>query len=139
LIAYALVPHTTILYEAVPAMLVPDNWKEMLMLTITSIVAYGIESLMVHGNTAPTLIERHGMVTIAFVYLPALALVLRRPNDGRVPRWLDETTFRALAPIRRFSRIAPTVSSTSKKLTVIVLAIAAAVATAGWFYQDFTN
>ena len=44
LVAYALVPQTTMLYEALPALLVPETWPQMLMLTIGSIVAYLIES-----------------------------------------------------------------------------------------------
>ncbi len=85
LIAYALVPHTTMLYEALPALLVPDTWPEMLMLTIGSIVAYLIESMAIHATDVPTLIAREGIVTIFCVYLPALALVMRRPNERAAP------------------------------------------------------
>jgi hypothetical protein len=139
LVAYALVPHTTILYEAVPALLIPENWKEMLMLTISSIVAYWVESLLIHGNTAPTLIARHGMVTILLVYLPALALVLRRSNDGAAPRWLEESVGRASASMQRLTRLAPTLSSRSKKVMIIALGLGMAAWMAAWFYQGFTD
>jgi len=85
LIAYAFVPHTTMLYEALPVLLVPDTWPEMLMLTIGSIVAYGIESTVIHARDVPTLIAREGIVTIFCVYLPALVLVMRRPNERATP------------------------------------------------------
>ena len=67
LVAYALVPQTTMLYEALPALLVADTWPQMLMLTIGSIVAYGIESTVIQRRDVPTLIAREGMVTIVCV------------------------------------------------------------------------
>jgi len=137
MMAYALVPHTTMLYEAVPALLIPDRWQEMLVLTISSIVAYGIESTLIHGNTAPTLIARHGMVTILFVYLPALALVLRRPNEGRVPRWLEGTMVHASAAIQPLARMASTVPPPARRSTVIALVVGVAAAMGAWFYQGF--
>lgn len=85
LVAYALVPQTTVLYEALPAFLVPATWAQMLMLTVASDIAYGIEATVIHAADVPTLIARLGMVTMLCVYLPALALVLRRPNEGAVP------------------------------------------------------
>ena len=140
LMAYALIPHTTMLYEAVPALLVPESWQEMLMLTVSSIVAYGIESTVIHGNTVPTLIGRHGMVTILFVYLPALALILRRPNGGAVPRWLGDAVSHASAPLRlSVARIAATPLSMAKKLTGIALIVGMAVGIGAWFYNGFTN
>jgi hypothetical protein len=142
LMAYALVPHTTMLYEAVPALLVPDTWPQMLMLTIGSIVAYGIESTMIHANDVPTLIARQGMVTILWVYLPALALVLRRSNEGAAPRWLEETIDHASASVWRLARkvhVPATSPSTVKRLTVIALAAGMAAAIAAWFYYGLTG
>jgi hypothetical protein len=79
------------------------------------------------------------MVTILLVYLPALALVLRRSNDGVVPRWLDESVGRASASMHRFTRVAPTLSSTSKKVMIIALGLGMAAGMAAWFYQGFTD
>jgi hypothetical protein len=139
LVAYAVVPHTTLLYEAIPAMLVPDTWQQMLTLTIGSILAYGIESTAIHANTAPTLIARQGMVTTLCIYLPALVLVLRRPNEGAAPRWLEQTIGRASASMRRLAPIAPTPSSAVKKLTVVAIVVGMAAAIAAWFYQGFAG
>jgi len=133
LIAYALVPHTTLLYEAVPALLFPDTWRQMLMLTIGSIVAYGIESTVIHATDTPTLIARQGMVTLLCVYLPALALVLRRSNEGAVPRWLEDTIGRVSAPRVAMPPFA------AKKVTVIALLVGMAAAIAAWFYYGFTG
>lgn len=139
LIAYALVPHTTMLYEALPALLVPETWPQMLMLTIGSIVAYGIESTMIHANNVPTLIGRQGMVTILFVYLPALALVLRRSNEGAVPRWLEQAIGQVTTSTQRLVAMAPSLPSTVKRAAVITLGVATAAATAAWFYQGFVG
>jgi hypothetical protein len=104
LVAYALVPHTTVLYEALPAFIVPATWPQMLMLTVASDIAYGIEATAIHAADAPTLIARLGMVTMVCVYLPALALVLRRPNEGVVPAWVERGVRRASAPMRGLVR-----------------------------------
>jgi hypothetical protein len=114
----------------------------MLMLTIGSIVAYGIESTMIHANDVPTLIARQGMVTILWVYLPALALVLRRSNEGAAPRWLEETIDHASASVWRLARkvhVPATSPSTVKRLTVIALAAGMAAAIAAWFYYGLTG
>jgi hypothetical protein len=94
---------------------------------------------VIHANDPPTLIARHGMVTILCVYLPALALVLRRSNEGATPRWLEEANGHACASMRRLARIAPGPPSTAKRLTVTVLAVGMAAALAAWFYQGFVS
>lgn len=136
-------PQTTVLYEALSAFLVPATWAQMLMLTVASDIAYGIESTVIHAADVPTLIARLGMVTMLGVYVPALALVLRRPNDGVVPRWLERGVDRASAPVRELVRRPKILDSlepsTARKLTCIALIGGIAVLVAASFYHGFVT
>lgn len=87
LLAVALVPITPAPYELVPLLVVPRSRVQMLALVLCTWVAYAVQyQLVVHVAMA----RRVGVAQdalLALVFLPALALVLRRPNVGAVPAW----------------------------------------------------
>ena len=86
LVALACVPQTTVLYETVPLFLVPRTLRESLILALCSDVALLLTTGMPATATSqPTLLRAMGNVVVPLTYLPALVMVLRRPNEGEVP------------------------------------------------------
>jgi hypothetical protein len=100
LIALALVPHTTVFYETLIVFLVAQSRLELLGLAFGSMIAYVVELLYLHANDTPTLIARQGDVQLWTMLVPALVLVLRRPNEGDVPGWLERIVARWPAWLR---------------------------------------
>ena len=88
LIAMACVPQTTMPHEVVPLFLVARGWIEsgLLLALSQAMIAW-----VVHFH-APTLAEgisAYGPAFVWFMYLPCLVMVLRRPNEGTVPKWIE--------------------------------------------------
>ncbi|MFL5575706.1 MAG: hypothetical protein ACJ79S_07060 [Gemmatimonadaceae bacterium] len=92
LVALACVPQTGALYETVPLFLVPAGW-----------VGSGLLALLTHAaQLAPPRLGPFAtydqynavaaQVKVALVFLPCLVMVLRRPNVGEVPAWLERLT-----------------------------------------------
>jgi hypothetical protein len=97
LVALACVPHTTLVYETLPLMLIPRTWKEAFLLASLSFTAMLLQALFDSriGTLEPGVLVAFqgwvtvaGMLLVALVYLPATLLVLRRPNEGDLPPWL---------------------------------------------------
>jgi hypothetical protein len=88
--ALACVPLTTSSYEAVPLLLVPVTFWESATLVALS---YLQEHAAMWFVTAPwTPVEyaaAHGVPMVLGLYLPCVVMVLRRPNVGAVPAWLE--------------------------------------------------
>jgi hypothetical protein len=92
LVTLACVPQVQLPYDAVLLLLIPRGWGECaVMMFCASLVP------MVTNILAPTdIVTSHagytwasGRVILALMYLPALAMVLRRPNEGTAPVWLE--------------------------------------------------
>jgi hypothetical protein len=82
LIAMACIPHTTLLYESLPLFLVPETLRQSVLLAALTWVARTVEvmigpypSLASHTGTTAT-------IAIAMCYLPCVAMILQRPNEG---------------------------------------------------------
>ena len=73
LLAMACLPHTVAFYEAVPLFLVPQRWTEACGLWASTLIAY---LLARHAGTY--IAGAHLIVWLG--YLPAVAMVLLRPN-----------------------------------------------------------
>lgn len=102
LLVMACVPQTAILYEALPLALIPGGFVEMAVFVALSWVAceWWVHTGLMLEMSAETLLSVH--IVVPLLYLPCLIMVLRRPNEGRVPVWVD----RAAARIRAFRRVA---------------------------------
>jgi hypothetical protein len=90
----AVVPSTPNNYEALPLFTIPRSRREMVLLSALSHTAFLLNarhSLLVDPETFVA-IGRTSMVML--LYVPALFLVLRRPNVGRVPTWLESASSR---------------------------------------------
>jgi hypothetical protein len=101
LVALACVPHTTLLYEALPLFLVPASWAQASLLLALNWVA---EITVITLGPYESLIERarvSGMISVAVLYFPCLIMVLARPNEGQdLPAWVTSAVARVLTSFR---------------------------------------
>lgn len=89
LVAMACIPHTTLLYEDLPLFLIPSSWRQSILLASLTWVAQAVNVWL---GPYPALTERTktaATVSMALCYLPCLLMVLRRPNEGILPAWLE--------------------------------------------------
>lgn len=90
LTALVLIPQSTVISEALFFLMFPSTPRGILTFTIVSWIPYYAQGWI--NDRAMSTGEVHwkvGNLLILFFYLPALVMVLRRPNEGEVPRWLD--------------------------------------------------
>jgi hypothetical protein len=86
LVAFACVPHTTLVYEVLPLLLVAANLRESLILSALTAIVWLIPVVFPELATPVTArIAITGDLLVPLLYLPCVLLVLRRPNTGRVP------------------------------------------------------
>lgn len=104
LAALACVPQTFVLYEVLPLILVARSRQQLLGLTLLGDLAFAIIMLGIRSPTTPEnlvlFVRASGQVLLWTLYLPCVVMVMRRPNEGRVPAWLD----RALGGVRSAGR-----------------------------------
>lgn len=88
LLAFACVPHTPVVYDLVPLGLIARTRAESLAFALLTYVALFAEQQWVTA-LAPDAGARTGaMILNLVVYLPLLAMVLSRPNEGSPPAWM---------------------------------------------------
>ena len=97
----ACIPQTLLPYEWLYLFLVPRAWHEALLLTATSWGALVWVLTHYSMNDYPRFIMASGQAAVIAMYIPATILVLRRPNEGAMPAWLD---YLAMRLTRRASR-----------------------------------
>jgi hypothetical protein len=90
LAALAFVPHNYIWYDQLLVFLVPQRARELWALCVLSWVSRSVAHYFMARSG---LAEPAGQATfrapiVALMYLPALLMVLRRPNEGPAPTWL---------------------------------------------------
>jgi len=76
----AVVPHSTIVYEALPLFLVPATWVEAGILWAGTVAVVILHDAFGPYPTAAQWLAWSGGFLIWCVYLPALVMILRRPN-----------------------------------------------------------
>jgi hypothetical protein len=89
LLAMACIPQSTSLYETLPILLVARSFREALVFGLLSDAAFIGQRLVMDAPDTPTLQYRQGDVALWLLYVPALIAILRRPNEGQVPGWID--------------------------------------------------
>lgn len=92
--ALACVPQTPMLYEAVPLFLVPRTAIEAVALVASSYVAMTLMAVSDKGGFGAT--PSHWDVALFLLYAPCSLMVLRRPNAGTLPVWLETRLPRVL-------------------------------------------
>jgi hypothetical protein len=85
LVALACVPQSMLLYETVPLALVPRGWRQA---SLYLVMGHLIWRYLLAQNPWPVRAEyvtASGTLYTLFILLPLTAMVLRRPNEGRIP------------------------------------------------------
>ena len=76
----AVVPHSTLVYETLPLFLVPTTWVEAGVLWIGTAAAVVLHDAFGPYPSASEWLAASGQAIVWCVYLPALVMILRRPN-----------------------------------------------------------
>lgn len=81
IIALACVPQTGAWYEALPLFLVADTFHETMTLSVLSCLGFLLYYPLMDAGSDVQVNHDIGALIVAFVYLPATIMVLRRPNQ----------------------------------------------------------
>ncbi|MDF1501886.1 hypothetical protein [Roseisolibacter sp. H3M3-2] len=102
LVALACVPQSTLPYEGLYMLLMAASRAELLALTILSYIG-SFAHYAIAGQHLSTvqLHQLSGDVLVLLSYLPALVLILRRPNVGSLPCWLARLSTAVSRALRR--------------------------------------
>jgi hypothetical protein len=86
LLAMAAVPQNAAVYELLPLFVIPRGRRQIMLLALLShiVLIAQMGGFFNYDRTIP----------IALCYIPALAMVLRRPNAGAIPRWVERAVSR---------------------------------------------
>jgi hypothetical protein len=107
LVALACIPHTTLPYELVPLFLIPQGWRQASTLVGLSHVMWLIVGRnTTHPDFYSTVIE-YTRTSIPCMYLPCTLMILRRPNVGALPAWLEARTVAWPSWLRGKSYVSP--------------------------------
>ena len=82
LAALACVPHTPSFYDHVLVFLVPQTSREALSLTVLTFAVYFAVAFAPPFHSYQEWGDFVGTATVLLIYLPAVVMVLRRPNEG---------------------------------------------------------
>lgn len=89
LLGMAFTPLNSLTYCHMPLLLIARTRLELMLLCLCSWGGYYLSWQMVgriaHGTAFAALTPEIGPVAVAYYYLPALLMVLRRPNEGPIP------------------------------------------------------
>ena len=88
------IPQSMVFYDQLPLALVASSRRQALAFALGSYLAPAV-AIALYG-AAPMerglLFARNAPIIVALYYAPCLIIVLLRPNEGRVPRWLERAT-----------------------------------------------
>jgi hypothetical protein len=99
LIAMACVPQLMYFADQLPLWLVPRTRRESLLLSATSMSAWTAALIIAERAGRQPAFTSAGFVLLG-VYAPALLMVLRRPNEGALPAWIERVVYRLPPRIR---------------------------------------
>jgi hypothetical protein len=88
IVAMACVPQLMYFADQLPLWLVPRTRREAMALSAISLVAWAA-ALVVETGAGRQPAFNSSPYVLAGVYLPALVMVIRRPNEGTVPAWIE--------------------------------------------------
>ncbi len=89
LVAMAIVPQSPFVYEVLPLFVIARTRFQTYALVIGTDLALAYYALGPKDDLV-TYFRNNGIAVFVCVYLPALYLILRRPNEGRIPAWVEK-------------------------------------------------
>jgi hypothetical protein len=100
LAALAVVPQNATLYDTLPLFVIPSTINEAAILALLSHGAWHLAIGRAGDPTSLRIANDNALTYLLLLYLPALVMVLRRPNVGVVPAWLERVAIRMPSRIR---------------------------------------
>lgn len=88
----ACVPQTLWVYDCVPLLLIPTTWKQASVLVVSGYLAHLWATTQGFPPQSAPLLEAMGKASLVAYYLPCVVMVLRRPNEGALPAWIERRT-----------------------------------------------
>lgn len=101
LAALSVMPGTPGVQEALILFTVPQSFRSILLLAIGTHFANFWVRPLDQFSTWMDYVNTGAMALLAFVYLPSLIAILRRPNEGEAPEWLEVAMLRIGAGLAR--------------------------------------
>lgn len=98
--ALACIPQTPGPYECIVLFLVATTLRESILLAYLTYVTFFAVGLVQTDPSIQGWMEACGDLMVPFIYLPCTWMVLRRPNVGDVPWWLDVLATAGARPTR---------------------------------------
>ena len=108
LAALSFIPHTMTWYDALPLMLIPATFRQLLIIGILSHLATFIAAPLRFRYDGPALLVAAAPIALWVLYFPCLVLVMRRPNEGHLPEPLERLVSKLPVWIRGTPAPAPT-------------------------------
>ena len=88
--ALACVPQTPAIYETAPLLLVPRTfWEAAALVALSYVQHLSMGALVAEPRGLAEFMDIGGRLIIPLIYLPVTLMILRRPNEGAVPAWLE--------------------------------------------------
>jgi hypothetical protein len=98
----ALLPQTLFWNELLPlVVLVPRSFRQMTLLVLASLWGFGLSWALVDSSSLAERLTLYWPFILAFGYLPPLALILLRRNEGSAPAWAVSLWNRAAPSVRK--------------------------------------
>jgi hypothetical protein len=96
LLALSLVPQSLLFYDQLLLWLVPKTKNESIGLSLSSVIAYEVGNARYPADSDVAVVTNaYAPLIMAFIFLPCLIMVLRRPNEGELPEWFFADRIRA--------------------------------------------
>jgi hypothetical protein len=90
LLCMAAIPQAGFFYDQFPLLLVPQSRRQMILAVGLSQLALLTPNVLPFDRRTPVTLS-HALMPLIIVaaYLPALIMVLNRPNEGPIPAWIE--------------------------------------------------
>lgn len=82
ILALACMPQTGSWYEILPLLLIPSTASELMILCGVTSLGYLLQDLIMTAKSETEFNDQVGAMMVALAYLPAIMMVLRRPNTS---------------------------------------------------------
>ncbi len=102
LLALSVVPQNMVIYATLPLFLIPQTFRESLVIVTLNNIAFAFITFGLGIPQSAAANYYNGDALVALCYLPCLIMILRRPNEGPVPAWIDRGAVRISLTLSRW-------------------------------------